>query len=221
MKSLEITLNFSNGAFHAVDREIYQFALLQRRELLDIELFKDNTCVLFYQLSGQNLEQLKQKLSNHNEVISINALTYEKRHYLLIHVTEGEPLSTLLNIVENHTVILRRPLSFTESGCLQVKLIGTEEALRNALKEGLEEVDITIDRFSVFTPGKKGILSVLTERQLEALRTAVQLGYFEEPRQAKYGDIAEELDCATTTCNTLIRKAENKIFKYLLTKYNV
>jgi predicted DNA binding protein len=216
MKSLKITLRFSDGAFHSVDRAISQVESLERRELLDIDLFKDDSCVLFYRLSGHNLDQLQRILDEHPDIISGEALTHENHHYLFMHIKEGEPISTLMNIVDKHALLLRRPLLFTRKGSLQVEVIGTESDLRDALDEALREVDVEIDKFTEYIPDRtEGILSILTERQLEVLRSAVQLGYFENPRQASYEEIAEEVNCSTTTANVLLREAERKVFTSL------
>lgn len=216
MKSLEITLGFSDGAFHSVDKVISQIESLERRELLDIDLFKDDSCVLFYHLSGHNLDQLQRILNEHSDIISGEVLTYEDHHYLFIHIKEGEPITTLMNVVDKHALLLQRPLLFTQDGSLQVEVIGTESDLRDALNEALREVEVKIDKFTEYIPDNRGgILSILTERQLQVLRSAVQLGYFENPRQVSYEEIAEEINCSTTTANVLLREAERKVLTSL------
>lgn len=51
----------------------------------------------------------------------------------------------------------------------------------------------------------------VTDRQLEALRLAVDEGYFEEPRGASVAELAEKTSVARATYEAHLRKAQNKL----------
>jgi predicted DNA binding protein len=51
----------------------------------------------------------------------------------------------------------------------------------------------------------------LTDRQLAALRHALDRGYYEQPRGASISDLAAESDVARSTFEEHLRKAENKL----------
>ncbi len=55
----------------------------------------------------------------------------------------------------------------------------------------------------------------LTDRQLEAVRTALSAGYFEWPRESDGGDVAERLDITQPTFNKHLRLAERQTFELL------
>lgn len=59
------------------------------------------------------------------------------------------------------------------------------------------------------------VLSRFTERQLSAIRTAYDRGYFEWPRGHKAAEIAEELGISTPTFSQHIRAAERKLTELL------
>lgn len=59
-------------------------------------------------------------------------------------------------------------------------------------------------------------LSVLTARQKEALEVAYDMGYFEKPRDATAGEVADELDIATTTFSEHLVAAQRKLLTDLL-----
>lgn len=52
---------------------------------------------------------------------------------------------------------------------------------------------------------------VLTDRQVEVLRTAIQMGYFEHPRGANAGEVAERLDINRATFAEHLRAAQRKL----------
>lgn len=53
--------------------------------------------------------------------------------------------------------------------------------------------------------------SRLTERQREVVRTAYEMGYFEDPKRANATEVADEMDIATSTLIQHLSAAERKI----------
>jgi predicted DNA-binding protein (UPF0251 family) len=56
----------------------------------------------------------------------------------------------------------------------------------------------------------------LTDRQLEALRTAYESGYFQRPRRANATDVAEELGISRSTFAEHLAAAQRKLFEDVL-----
>lgn len=61
----------------------------------------------------------------------------------------------------------------------------------------------------------RALTNELSEEQLEVLRTAHRLGYFEVPRQASTDEIAAELDIAQSTLSERLRLAEHRLFDFV------
>jgi PAS domain S-box-containing protein len=59
------------------------------------------------------------------------------------------------------------------------------------------------------------IAAALTDRQLEAVRTALSAGYFEWPRESDGGDVADMLGITQPTFNKHLRVAERQTFELL------
>jgi hypothetical protein len=58
--------------------------------------------------------------------------------------------------------------------------------------------------------------SMLTDRQLEVLETAHRMGYFEHPKQANAGEVADELGITGTTFTEHLAAAQTKLLKAIL-----
>lgn len=56
----------------------------------------------------------------------------------------------------------------------------------------------------------------LTDRQLESLRTAYELGYFERPKRANATEVAAELDISRSTFAEHLAAAQRKLFEDVL-----
>ncbi len=59
------------------------------------------------------------------------------------------------------------------------------------------------------------VVRTLSARQREAARVALAVGYFDTPRGATIEDVANELDCATSTAAEHLQKAESRVFSML------
>ncbi len=58
--------------------------------------------------------------------------------------------------------------------------------------------------------------SALTDRQREVLETAHRMGYFDHPKQANAGEVAEELEITGTTFAEHIAAAQTKLLDAIL-----
>jgi predicted DNA binding protein len=55
----------------------------------------------------------------------------------------------------------------------------------------------------------------LTDRQREAVRAAVEAGYYAVPREASLADVAEAIGCAESTASEHLRRAEAAVMRRL------
>jgi hypothetical protein len=98
-------------------------------------------------------------------------------------------------------------IAFSESDVLA--LLQDLEADRDI--EVLSKTAITEQRIphSMLAPVDQ-LFEDVTERQLAALRLALESGYYEQPRQTSLRDLAERTAVARSTYEEHLRKAENK-----------
>ncbi len=55
--------------------------------------------------------------------------------------------------------------------------------------------------------------SVLTSKQEHALKTALQMGYFNTPRDSSLSDVAAELNISSSACSVLLRRGHKQLLK--------
>ncbi|GCF15519.1 hypothetical protein Harman_34540 [Haloarcula mannanilytica] len=87
-----------------------------------------------------------------------------------------------------------------------LKSEGETVKLRRLLEDASSETDrpVVLDR------------AKLTERQREVLGRAHEMGYFEHPREATAGDVADALDISTSTFTEHLAAAQRKLLDDLL-----
>jgi len=74
-----------------------------------------------------------------------------------------------------------------------------------------DDLDITFDVIGQFRGESDDPATILSDRQREAVETALDLGYYEQPREATHEDVAAKLDCAPQTASDHLQKAEAKL----------
>ena len=216
MRYFDFTITPEDGAIHPADRLIAQQPGVTRDALMHVNALGDGTGVLLYRLLGDH-ESLTEAIDGSDDVLAWDLLdVQDDTFHLYLHVLPGEPAGSLIALAQKYALIIDTPLKFTETGGLRTTIIGTHDMLRQALQETPENVRFSVEQAGQYSPQRQDIAALLTERQLEVFQTAIDLGYYQIPRQATHEDIAGELDCAPSTVDEHLRKAESRVLSSLL-----
>jgi len=111
--------------------------------------------------------------------------------------------------------VFRTPMIYRD-GAMHGRVVGDPEALQRAFGDMPEVFDIEVEEIGRFRGTLEEPATTLSERQREAVDTALALGYYDQPRGATQADVAEVLDCSPQTAGTHLRKAESKVMRAVL-----
>lgn len=178
-------------------------------------LLDDETAILLYELEG-DADAVRGILAN-DEIITDYRVT--QRRDCTIAYVHFEPTTTverLLRAPAAYGLVVDGPVTLHENGGLEFTLIGPEESIQEALAETPDILTTTIKRVGRYAPGAQRSFAKLSERQQEVLRTAYELGYYQQPRRATYEDIAAELDCSPTNVGNVLRRIENALVNEII-----
>ena len=171
---------------------------------------------MLYRLSGSR-EELTDLLSESDQVIQYD-IVGDDPLYLFATVTEREGLSRLLAIADDHALLLEMPFEFTDNG-IRVTIAGNEAPLQSAFAAAIsEDIDLEVEAAGEYEPDAPVGFERMTDRQYEALVAAFKLGYYETPRTVSFEEVADELDCAPSTANELLRRAEGALVSSVLSR---
>lgn len=215
MRYFDFTLTPEDGTIHPVDAVIAD-SEASREALMHVNALGDGTGVLLYRLRGDP-ETVVENIEGHDDVIAHDLLdVQEETFHVYLHVLPGEPAGSLMALAQKYALMIDTPLEFTDRGGLRTTVVGTHEMLRQALAEVPDDVQISVEQVGQYSPDRRDMLSMLTDRQLEVFETAVELGYYEIPRRATHEDIADALECAPSTVDEHLRKAESRVLSTLV-----
>ena len=108
------------------------------------------------------------------------------------------------------------PAEWNADGSYTFTVVGTQSDIAEAVRTVPEGVSVTVEAVGGRRVAEDSVLGRLTDRQRTVLRTALDCGYYDVPRDATIEDVARELDCAVSTAAEHLQKAEGTVVRNLL-----
>lgn len=128
--------------------------------------------------------------------------------YLRAHETLDGPLDAFLGAFLETEFLSIPPVVYRSEGRLSLGVVGPPDQLRGALSALPDAIDADVDRIGSYEGGGRLAGVRMTDRQAEALRTARRVGYYDVPRTGSVAEVADALDCSSSTASAHLRKAE-------------
>jgi predicted DNA binding protein len=117
--------------------------------------------------------------------------------------------------LQQSPLVVERPFQLTDDG-IEILVGGNPDAMQDLYEVLPESVETNIIEIQQFVPSIRRSYSSLTARQQEILETAIEMGFYDNPRRATYEDIANELDLSSSTVGEHVRKIERTVFSSLM-----
>jgi len=138
----------------------------------------------------------------------------DSRFYLLV---VGRPSAAplfqqVIDAVTRAGLIVVTPVVYRE-GMVQFRIVGPAEVLQSMVEAVPPGFDVDIHEIGTFPDASTAPATTLSERQRAAITTALNLGYYDKPRQTTHADIAEQLGCTPNTVTEHLQKAEAKLIR--------
>lgn len=146
------------------------------------------------------------------EVISYEMVrTGANAFYVYIRDATTDALGDLFGPITEDGLIVVPPIRYRDDGTVMFSLFGPETEIQAAVEAVPPPVDLTIEEISGLERMTPIVETRLSERQREAVEAAIELGYYELPREADHTDVADTIGCAPSTAAEHLRKAESKL----------
>jgi len=129
-----------------------------------------------------------------------------------VHFEPSERFSALLSCLGAHAVVIDFPLEVVDAGpTLRLVATGHIDELKGLVDATRSLGSVTIEEVGGYDHRPGRLFAELTERQRQVLRTAIDQGYYDVPREVTYEDIARELDCSASTVGQHLRRIEGTV----------
>lgn len=211
----EIVIRYPDDTLPDVDGVLAGVADVERHAILDLAWGGDGALTQLYHVTGDNIEGIERAFDAHDcvhdwEIATVGHGGSERDLYILVHGRTGDVVEPLYAFADDEPILVEPPI-YCEEASWRFALVGTDEAIQRAHAVGREHADIDVEGLQRFTPDRPSELGALTDRQREALETAVAIGFYDEEGGVSFDALADALDCGRSAANALLRRAEARL----------
>jgi predicted DNA binding protein len=214
MRYATVVIDPSGGDFQPTDRALADEPTVSRESVQQVNLLRDGTAVSLYAVRG-DLGRARTILAEQAAVIDYD-VSGDREGLAYVHFRPTGTVERLLALVQDNEIVLQTPIDCVDGGGFRVTLVGDDETIGNVVDAIPEPLSVSLEGIGEYHPDSEQLFSVLTARQQEILDAAVEMGYYEVPREATHDDIAVEVGVSAGTVGEHLRKVEGKILSSLV-----
>lgn len=183
-----------------------------REELLSWSVHEESELVWFLARVVGDRAAIRGAVANietvrRSEFTSIDHETF----YVYAEMSIRESDRALWTAVERPGTVIVPPIVYTDTGTMQLTVLGEQAALSRTVEHVPSEITVTVERVSEHRYTNESLAGRLTHRQLEAMTVAHTRGYYAVPREGTLSEVAVALDCSESAASTLLRNAERHL----------
>jgi hypothetical protein len=166
-----------------------------------------------------NVEAYREVLEETPEVIEFHLTEADGGSFYAFVYDELTPaVRAMFDTLDRGSMLVVPPIEYPGDGTVTLRLFGRSAAIQAALDGVPDPVDVTVEEITGKMVTPRAVETLLADRQREAVETAHALGYYDVPRSASHEDVAEAINCAPSTANEHLRKAESTLLGAMLSK---
>jgi hypothetical protein len=139
----------------------------------------------------------------------------EQSCYVYVRDATTDSLRELFGPIASGGLVIVPPIEYDPDGTVVFSIFGPDTEIQAAMEAVPDLIDVSVEAVGGLAHTVAAVEAQLTERQREAVETAIALGYYDVPRTASQEDVATELDCAPSTAAEHLRKTESRVLRAL------
>ena len=204
------------GAFHPLGRELTEDPAIERQAIHRVELLGDGTVLLLAEASGSQ-ERYREIMDRSPHVVEY--LTAGTDQWTTVsHFEPTDEMRRVLELQRDSLLVIDTPIHFTDDDRLKVTYLGTDKTFKTLFEYAKSAQGVTFDVIEMgdYEAEDSSFSRLMTSRQKEVLETAVDLGYYSEPRKATLEEIGREVSISPGTVGEHLRKVEERVFSAIV-----
>jgi len=212
MRYARVRVTPTDGAGdHPLGARLAEVEGVERKRVHRIELLDDGTGLLLAEASGDR-ERYEALLADSEFVHDYAVTGAEGDWYAYVHFEPNERVEETLAAFRDSELMIEMPIEALPDGAREITFVGDEEAFADAVPTDTDYYEVELLETGERPPRADDLFACLTERQREVLSVALELGYYEDPREATHGEVADELGVSPSTAGEHLRKIESRVF---------
>ncbi|QCC52733.1 helix-turn-helix domain-containing protein [Halapricum salinum] len=219
MRYLRAKLDLPPELRHPMQEWIRETDHIEREELLTWNVLpgRDHEYALFYVVGDQ--DAYREAVRGVDSISDVTLTTIDDgSFYSYVCQQTREADDAWRMVFADLNLVVMPPIVYDSRARTHMTIVGEAESL-STLVEQLEAgpgLGVEVLELGEFDRRHGTIAGDLTDRQLELVETAAELGYYAVPREASLADVATEVDVARSTASTVLRRAESNVMQALV-----
>lgn len=214
MRFATVVISPDGGDLQPTDQVLAGDPAVTRDSIHQVNLLSDGTAVSLYGVRG-DLERVAEILQEQADVIAYD-VSGGREGLAYVHFEPTDTVARLLEIPRTNEIVLKTPVDCLERGGIRVTLVGDDETIQRVVESVPDALTLSLERIGEYHPESEELFSTLTPRQQEILEAAVEMGYYEVPRETTHEAIAETVGVSAGTVGEHLRKVEGKVLSTLV-----
>ncbi|MFQ3320255.1 MAG: putative DNA binding protein [Natronomonas sp.] len=214
MRYATVVISPEGGGLQPTDQTLAADPTVIRESIHEINLLNDGTAVSLYSIRG-NLDHVAEILETQSDIIAYD-VSGDREGLAYIHFRPTKTIEALLSIPQDNEIVQKMPIDCLEGGGVRVTLVGHDDTIQQVVSSIPSSLTLSLEGIGDYHPDSEQLFSVLTERQQEILEAAVEMGYYEVPREVTHEDIANKIGVSAGTVGEHLRKVEGKVLSALV-----
>lgn len=215
MKYVQLHVDLPSELRHPMESFLRESSALDRGELIAWNLTADDAEYALFFFEG-DLDRYRDRI---DRVASVRGYTLtpvdDGSFYAYVESAPREAGRRWRSAFARRNLVVVPPISYDVDG-MTMTVVGEPADLQSVLEALPEAIGATVEEVGEYDRRHGTIAAALTDRQFEAVATAVELGYYEVPRTGSLAEVAAALGCAPSTASAHLRKAERAVFGQLV-----
>lgn len=216
MKYLEVRVDMPAWARHPMQEFCRCSSAMGRVELITWNTTSEDAEYAFFRIEG-DVDAYRRRIEAVESIRRYNLTPIDDGSFYSYVVQEPrEAERRWRQAFLRRNLVVVPPIVYDADARMLLTVVGDQDDLQ-ALVDGFPEgFDLTVEGVGDYDDRRRTLAANLTDRQLEAVRVAVELGYYAVPRDAGLAAVADALGCAESTASKHLRKAETRVMTRLV-----
>jgi predicted DNA binding protein len=220
MKQLRITVHIDTNFAPEFFNILSNSSEIIETQLIDWSMTSGERGTILYRIDGDHSSFAERATSTPGIDSVAFSDTGQERTYALVVM---RPLETpMFDVIHQASTragfVIRKPIIYRD-GNMYAQVVGDPEPLQRAFEDVPDKIDIQIDEIGRFRGSGDDPEMTLSDRQREAVKVALELGYYNQPRGATHENVAARLGCAPPTASNHLQKAEAKLIRTVMDEF--
>lgn len=215
VRFVRISLELPESFRHPMHQYVVRESAYQGSKLLHWQAPSGGSLEMIFRVTGPQ-EPYVDAIEEVDIVEEYHVSSVGESFYLYVRESLSPGGASIVRAFDRAGIVIAPPIEYREDGSMRLSLIGESAEVQAAVEDVPSELTVDVLEVSRYDAQPFETSTRLTARQREAVRAAVECGYYQSPREGELSAVADVLGCSPGTAAEHLRKAEAVVMEQVV-----